>query len=374
MVEYRKMPNGRAISTIGVGAVHWHEIDEGETRRIIQFVADQGINLLDFAMAYDTPLPLLGQALADRREQFVYQMHLGLTFPDGQYERTRDVAKVKEAFESHLAMLRTDYADSGFIHCVDEADDYEEVFSSGTYDYALQLKKQGVIHQLGFATHTIDIAEKFLALGTFDMCLFSINPAYDFDPVGNLAFEGLNAPEDQPDSASRRRYAFYHNCANQGVGITVMKPYGGGLLLDGKTSPFRQAMSIPQCIQYALDRPAALSAIVGVKSLDELKQAAAYYDASEAERDYSFVKALRPANMRGTCVYCNHCLPCPADIDIAAVHKYLDLARAGDQLAREHYRTLDKNADDCIQCGACERQCPFGVQVREKMRQAQATM
>ena len=205
MVEYRKMPNGRAISTLGIGAVHWHEIDVQESRKIIKYAMDNGINLLDFAMAYDTPLLGLGQALSDKRKEFVYQMHLGLTFPDGQYERTRDVVRVKEAFESQLAMLDTDYADIGFIHCVDEAEDFDEVFSSGTYEYALQLKKSGVLHQLGFATHTIDIAEKFLAIGTFDICMFSINPAHDFDPVGNLAFEGLAAPDDVPESASRRR-------------------------------------------------------------------------------------------------------------------------------------------------------------------------
>jgi predicted aldo/keto reductase-like oxidoreductase len=74
--------------------------------------------------------------------------------------------------------------------------------------------------------------------------------------------------------------------------------------------------------------------------------------------------------MRGTCVYCNHCLPCPAEIDIAAVHKYFDLFKTGDVLAKEHYRALRKNAKDCIECGSCEKNCPFQVNVREKMRQA----
>lgn len=30
--------------------------------------------------------------------------------------------------------------------------------------------------------------------------------------------------------------------------------------------------------------------------------------------------------MTGRCMYCNHCQPCPARIDIAAVTKFLDLA------------------------------------------------
>jgi predicted aldo/keto reductase-like oxidoreductase len=202
--------------------------------------------------------------------------------------------------------------------------------------------------------------------------MFSINPAYDFDPVGNLAFDELAAPDDAPENASRRRYALYDECARRGIGITVMKPYGGGLLLDAKTSPLGQVMTIPQCIQYALDRPAVVSAIVGVKSLDELSTALEYYQSTEAERDYSFTSDLRPSQMRGTCVYCNHCLPCPADIDIAALHKFLDLAIAGDDLAKEHYLALDKSASDCIRCGACEKRCPFKVQVRDKMAQAVA--
>ena len=370
MVDYRKMPDGRSVSTIGIGAVHWHEIDEDETQKIIQRAVESGINLLDFAMAYDTPLPFLGRALADKRELLVYQLHLGLTFPGGQYERTRDVAKVKEAFEKQLAALGTEYADTAFIHCVDEAEDFEEVFTSGTYDYALQLKRDGVIRQLGFATHTIDIAEKFLAVEGFDACLFSINPAYDFDPVKNLAFEDLAAPDDLPENASRRRYAFYDECERRGIGIMVMKALDGSLLLDEKTSPLGQAMTVPQCLQYALDRPAVVSVLVGINSLKEFESAIEFYDSTPQERDYAFVNSLRPTQMRGTCVYCNHCLPCPVGIDIAAVHKYLDLAVAGDDLAKEHYKTLSKNATDCIQCGACEKRCPFGVEVRKKMEHA----
>lgn len=369
MVEYRNMPNGQTVGTIGVGAVHWHEIGEQESLKIIDFAEEHGLNLLDFAMAYNTPLPILGKALSHRRERFVYQLHLGLTFPDGQYERTRDVVQTKAAFEKQLRMLGTDYADIGYIHCVDEAEDFDEVFSRGVYDYALGLKEKGVIKQLGFATHTIDIAEKFLEVGGFDMCLFSINPAYDFDPVANLAFEGLNAPDDVPENASRRRYAFYDECARQGLGITVMKAYGGGTLLD-ETSPLGKPMTPPQCIQYALDRPAVLSVIVGINSLAQLESAVRYYDATAAERDYSFINGLRPAAMRGKCMYCNHCLPCPAGIDIAAVHKYLDLHDAGDDLAKEHYLGLTKNAVDCNQCGACEKRCPFGVKVRKKIRSA----
>lgn len=36
---------------------------------------------------------------------------------------------------------------------------------------------------------------------------------------------------------------------------------------------------------------------------------------------------------------------------------------------REHYLALDKNASDCIGCGSCEPNCPFGVKIVERMEE-----
>ena len=40
-----------------------------------------------------------------------------------------------------------------------------------------------------------------------------------------------------------------------------------------------------------------------------------------------------PKDMTGTCVYCNHCQPCPAGLNIGLINKYYDLAKAGDAMA-----------------------------------------
>ena len=59
-------------------------------------------------------------------------------------------------------------------------------------------------------------------------------------------------------------------------------------------------------------------------------------------------------------------------IDIGLVNKYYDLAQAGDKLADKHYRTLEKNAGDCIQCGHCDSRCPFAVKQSERMQEISA--
>ena len=69
----------------------------------------------------------------------------------------------------------------------------------------------------------------------------------------------------------------------------------------------------------------------------------------------------------GRCVYCNHCAPCPAGLDVGLINKYYDLARVGDTLAREHYLTLGTTASDCVACGHCDSRCPFGVKQSQRM-------
>ena len=62
------------------------------------------------------------------------------------------------------------------------------------------------------------------------------------------------------------------------------------------------------------------------------------------------------------------------EIDIAAVNKYLDIARLDKAnvppMARAHYQSLKATGKDCIACGNCEARCPFGVPVIRNMAEA----
>ena len=83
--------------------------------------------------------------------------------------------------------------------------------------------------------------------------MFSINPAYDYEKGDEY---GIGEVQE--------RARFYRDCESMGVGISVMKPFGGGQLLDAKLSPFKQALTKNQCIQYALDRPAVMTVLPGI--------------------------------------------------------------------------------------------------------------
>ncbi len=71
-------------------------------------------------------------------------------------------------------------------------------------------------------------------------------------------------------------------------------------------------------------------------------------------------------------MYCNHCAPCPAGLDVGLINKYYDLSRAGDALARDHYAHLARHASDCVGCGHCDGRCPFRVPQSQRMREIAA--
>ena len=170
------------------------------------------------------------------------------------------------------------------------------------------------------------------------------------------------------------RERLYETCQKLGVGITVMKAFAGGDLLDASLSPTKVALTIPQCLHYALTRPGVVSIMAGSHSIKEFLDCLAYEQASDEEKDYAKAFAQMPkVNWEGHCMYCGHCAPCPKAIDIASVTKFLNLAKAQKELpetVREHYAVLEHYASECIQCGACETRCPFHVSIRENMKEA----
>jgi predicted aldo/keto reductase-like oxidoreductase len=73
----------------------------------------------------------------------------------------------------------------------------------------------------------------------------------------------------------------------------------------------------------------------------------------------SVIGSLQHRYTQGTCIYCNHCQPCPSGIDIGSINKYLDLAKAGDELAKDHYLKLSKNTKDALNVVYAKRTARF---------------
>ena len=376
-MRYRPLGNtGLSVSEIALGCEGMSENEYTMCAALFDAAEEAGINYFDLYASDPKLRAAVGEALQGRREKFYIQSHICSVWKDGQYLRTRNLEEVRAGFEEMMALLQTDYLDVGMIHYCDALSDWDTILQNGILDYARELKAQGRIRHIGLSSHNPQVALRAVESGAIEVLMFSVNPCYDLQPASeNVEDLWADAAYEKPlTNMDPERQALYESCQRRGVGVTVMKCFGGGDLLDASLSPAGAALTVEQCIHYALTRPAVACVLAGAHSVEQLRRSLAYETASEEEKDYAAALAAFPSiRWKGHCMYCSHCAPCPMRISVADVTKFLNLALAQGgvpETVREHYKLLEAHGGDCVGCGQCESRCPFAVPIRENMKKA----
>lgn len=373
-MRYRQLgKTGLMVSETGLGGEWLEQQNASDVKKVVDKCKEYGINILDCWMSEPNVRTNIGAAIAGQRKEWIIQGHIGSTWQNGQYVRTREMDKVKEAFEDLLSRMQTDYIDLGMIHFVDQESEFNQIMNGEFIEYVRELKQKGIIRHIGLSTHNPHVGKLAALSGEIEVILFSLNPAFDMLPgsedINDLFKDHYN---DELRGIAPERNELYMICERENVAITVMKGYAGGRLFNADHSPFGVALTPVQCLHYALTRPAVASVMVGCRTPQEVDAAAAYEDATDEQKDYATVLANAPYHSYyGKCTYCGHCAPCPSYIDIAAVMKLYDLAMLQETIPatiKAHYSSLPANASDCIGCAACEERCPFGVSIADQMQ------
>lgn len=376
-MKYRRLGKTELnVSEIGLGGEWLERMELEECRAIIRECETYGINILDCWMSNPKVREMLGECVKETRDRWFIQGHIGSTWQNGQYVRSREFPVVREAFEDQLKLLQTDRIDLGMIHYVDSDADWDEIVNGPFLEYVHELKAQGKILHVGMSSHNPKIAKKAILSGEIENLLFSINPAFDIMPPTEDVYDLFKAEKyvDSLAGIDPERAELYNLCEQYDIGVTVMKGFAGGRLFKAETSPLGIALTPIQCLHYALTRPGVASVMGGYSDPAHVREAVAYETASDEEKDYTAAIANAPKHAyQGKCMYCNHCKPCPMDIDVAMVNKFYDLAIVQPEVPesiRAHYHALEHNASECLGCGSCEVRCPFGVHVVDRMEAA----
>ena len=377
-MQYRPIgKTGLNASIIGLGCEY---LDTGnptyeQIKETIDAALSGGVNIFDIFMPGTKCREEIARAIGNRRKDIIIQGHIGSTDVNRQYDISRDIPTIMKYFEEMLRIYGR--IELGMLFFIDSEEDYKGVFDTPFISYVEKLKRDGDIGHIGFSSHNPKTAMRVIETGAVEMLMFSINPAFDMLPSTEYVFDHMDKRfgRDMFRGIDPQRAALYTMCEEREIGITVMKAMGGGKLMSEQHTPFEKPMTLAQCLHYALSRPAVCSVLPGCKTAEEMNQALAYLAAAEAEKDYSAIISTITPNFKGACVYCNHCQPCPVGIDIATVHKYLDIAKLNPTAVPpsviSHYESLAAHGRDCVACGHCEGRCPFGVQIIENMKTAE---
>ncbi len=357
---------GLSVSVIGLGLEHMHGQPRETVVSTVHQAVEHGVNYFDVIFAMPDYLDNMRAAFHGLRDQVLLTGHLGSTEKDGQWVRSRNAKRCETFFHAHLARLDTNHVDVLFLHCFNTTKEWDEIARpGGVLELALRLRDEGKARSIGISGHFPEVMERAVESGVVDVVMFPVN-------LFSHAMPG--------------RKRLLDLCARRGIGMVAMKPFGGGKLLTQRgtfrvpqyqtageafKARIRTQVTPAQCLSYTLAQRGVSLALPGVKNQEELAAALHALEANETERDFSGLLADFGRYIEGECVYCNHCLPCPAFIDIGQVSRLLDWAESGltDSL-RAAYAALPVKASACTECGACTKRCPFGVDVIPRMRQA----
>ena len=358
-MDYRLLGRtGLKVSEIGLGTEYLKGQSTETVVSVIKEAVKNGVNYIDIVYNFEGYLEKISKAITGIREKIFLTHHLGSSEKGGKYKKTRSVKKCKENFEKYCKILGVSHVDILFLHFVREREFDKIIGDNGLLDLALELKKENKATFIGISTHNPDVVYNAFQNKNIDVIMTQINIASNAFP---------------------KRVKMLKDCLNKNIGLVAMKPFAGGKLLQGNRTVYigkyqsggeslrkkiYPQVSPSQCLSYVLSQIGVSNTVPGVKNLEELKETLYYLQASREEKDFSPLLKHFKEFRTGECVYCNHCLPCPSDINVGKVMKLFDLSiyKNYQDLSEEHKNILLK-IKDCTGCENCVKRCPFDVQI-----------
>ena len=133
--------------------------------------------------------------------------------------------------------------------------------------------------------------------------------------------------------------------------------------------------------------PEASVIISGVSSMAQLEDNLRIFGEAKtgvmSEKDNELmrqVKDIYTSKVRVSCTGCGYCMPCPRNVNIPEIFKvYNDSALSPwTEFGRTFYNLVavsnGRDASKCISCRLCEKRCPQGIPIADRLREAHNAM
>ena len=370
-MQYRKDRNGTALSLLGYGCMRFTRkgtaIDLEKAEQEIMAAFRAGVNYYDTAYIYPGSEAALGQIL--ERNGIRDQVYIATKLP--QY-LVQKASAVDRFFDEELRRLRTDHIDYYLMHQMTDFAQWEKLKSLGIREWIARKKATGAIRNIGFSYHgSSDYFLQILNDYDWDFCQIQYNYRDEHTQAG---VTGLKA------------------AAAKCIPVIIMEPLRGGKLVGMLPEAARKAIAhnprgwtpAEWAFRWLYNQPEVTVVLSGMNSLEMVAENVATAESARPgeldESDFALlekVKELIRAGEKVGCTGCRYCMPCPKGVDIPGIFRcYNAMYTEGKAEGRHQFiQTVGLTrepafASQCVGCGKCEKHCPQGIPIREKLKEA----
>ena len=374
-MNYRKDRYGNELSILGYGCMRFPRkmglIDMKATEEQILLAYRKGINYFDTAYIYPGSEAALGEILS--KNKIREKVNIATKLP---HSFIKNMETMETIFNEELSRLKTDYIDYYLMHMLTDVATWKRLVDMGILQWLEEKKQAGKIRQVGFSYH-----------GNSDMFCKLID-AYDWD-FCQIQYNYM----DEHSQAGRKGL---HHAAAKGVPVVIMEPLRGGKLVNKLPEEAKrifanhsvQKTPAAWAFEWLWNQPEVTVVLSGMNSNEMIEEnvatASGVTVGSLTQADDAMLKEVVKAinaKMKVGCTGCGYCMPCPKGVEIPGTFAAYNRRYSEGALSafREYVQctALRKHAtcaSNCVGCGKCEKHCPQGIPIREKLKEAKAEL
>ncbi len=343
-------------------------VDTEELSKMVDYFIENGFNYFDTAKPYigGQSEPALKTCLTDRYPREAYILVDKLT--SSQFEKEEEILPL---FELQLERCGVDYFDFYLMHSQNKAF-FEKYKKTHAYEIAFDLKKQGKVKHVGISFHdSADVLEDILT-------------TYPEIEVVQIQFNYI----DYENKAIQARQC-YDVCAKHGKPVIVMEPVKGGSLANLPEQAKQvfddlgdRYSGASYAVRYAAGFDNIMMVLSGMSNLEQMKDNVQHMKEfkplDERERE-AVKKVCEILDSYDTipCTNCRYCVDgCPMNIRIPDLFADMNVKKSilggnADWYYFIHTQSGGK-ASECVKCGACEKECPQHLKIRDLLEEVAA--
>jgi len=374
---------GKPIKKLGFGFMRLptypgmpeSEIDIEQVKEMVDLYMERGFTYYDTAYRYHggKSEEAIRLAVTERYDRDKFQVTTKLPVSGNT---TLD--EMKTITQTSLERAGLDFFDLYFIHGIGHGP-IETLDKIKVWDYLKGVKESGKTKNIGFSYHgNADTLNRILDIHGKDIDIVQLQMNYiDWD-----------------DEHVQSRKC-YEACVSHGTGVIVMEPVRGGTLSNFTpeiADIFKRAnpeMSLASwALRYVMGLEGVVTVLSGMSELghvdDNTRTADSFVPLNDTELGV-LAQVMDELKKIPTipCTECRYCVEgCPQKIGIPRVLDLLNEYTLYQNLpgSRRLYGFITggfgpfggvpAKASDCIECGACEKECPQSIKIIDAMKDA----